>query len=528
MNRRASAALVALLALAVLAGTTPVATADSHNATSYDRLSEDGTHYDRPSARIADQRVWWLSHRPADSPWSNEKKLVDRELIQSNTLFLNTIRVSDEPATRTVKIAFWQKGSREVQDGNTTRTAPAAENVSVVERQITLGKGWPEAALDLPQHNDVVRMTIWIEGASDEARWTLKHQSIATSAAASNIQTQGDLVGWGLTNIVGPAVLLTMIVGWAVKRALDEAGIGPQWGYSPWLILLTVVTGGGVLLFYDSLATVFVNLPYVLAGYLAGIAGIVILETHTQDVHRALFLRPEVQGAVSPSGQDAVDMQRATVREERILKRSNRRALVSKGLRPFLARVFGGYARLRGAEEVETEIQLDECRWDELFIVDPQADSILEYDSEGWTWTANTTLIYGAVGLAAVGGLWFGSAATAVAGTIATFGAAALMWARPTSPEAWIQPAPVHLRSAWASMLFLAEEADVAKTIKEARKKNVKLSVQNEQDVERELEEKDQTLVEEMFGSDVEDKDPDDERVERILNGDLDAGGADD
>jgi len=52
--------------------------------------------------------------------------------------------------------------------------------------------------------------------------------------------------------------------------------------------------------------------------------------------------------------------------------------------------------------------------------------------------------------------------------------------------------------------MYLHKEYQEAKTIEEARSRNVQLQAKNERDVEDALEEQDRTLIESMFDPDIE------------------------
>ena len=121
-------------------------------------------------------------------------------------------------------------------------------------------------------------MTIWIDGLGDEARWTLRHHSIATTNAAG-IDSEGDYLYRASTEFIIPIIIGTFAVSKLRNRALDAAGVGPMWGLAPWIVLITVLSGFVLIGMFGSFAELFVHLPLILAVYVTAIIGVVLLES---------------------------------------------------------------------------------------------------------------------------------------------------------------------------------------------------------------------------------------------------------
>lgn len=517
MGRRAFTALVGLLLVVSLAApmiATVGAQSDSSSASdlTIDELSRDGTQYEKSSARIAEGHVYWLTHTPASEPWQEDKDLLETNEVRSDQLYLNSIRTADEQKTVTVKIAFWERETRTVETENGTTTETVAANVSVVSREVQLGKGWPTATIDLPQHQDAVRMTMWLESAPDEARWTLVHHS-SPYAQSAGINDQGDYLISAVKDFVAPTLVGAFAIGWIVKRALERAGVGPMWGYGPWIFLLSVASGITVFGLFGSLAAVFVELPHIIAGFVIGVIGIVVLESYEVGVSDARFIQPQPEAARNASGEHAVDARKARERSERIIKTPDEEvAIVRKGLTSFLARVFGSTAKLEGHENLDTRIEYTEGSADELYVVSPNADDVLEYEPEGFEWSANPLLVAAAAAVAGFGLNHYIGQLAGVGAALGTLALGAALYLTATDGYARVEPAPGHLRSAWVSSMYLQKEADEAETLQESRKKRVREKAKNQKDVEQALEDQDQTLIEAMHstnGADSMNRDPD-------------------
>ncbi|WP_135304120.1 hypothetical protein [Haloarcula amylovorans] len=527
---------IALLALVVLLVASPIVafadaaddSAGNSSEFTLDELKQDGPHQANspPGVRMGEQSAYWSVYWPANNPFANVGSSDSGEYLPSgttvgrNAVYLRTWTYEDR--TKDVHVVYWEKGTKTVKQGNTTTTEPVARNVTHVTHEVTFDRGRPTVKVPLRQHDEPVRVTMWIEG-EDYARWTFKHKSIATTQGV-DINSAGDYIASVITDFLLWILIGGFVVGSGTKKALDKAGIGPQYGYFPWLVGLTLLTGLGGLLFYKSLANLVVNAQYLLALYVVAVIGIVMLETYTTNVSKALFLRPTLTHAESPTGDDAFDLLDAEGREERIVRTPDGSVSVVKpGLFPFLARVFGKNARIKNVEQLRTRVPID-GKWDELFLVDPEADELLFYEPEGWTidWppldrehAGEWVAVVGAVGLA-FGSVHYGIASALAVTTVTVAGLA--VWAlHPTDGLAAVQPAPVHLRTAFGTMVAYAEDVDDAKRFDEVKSQLDGERISKQRDVDREVADHDRTLVEGMLDPDeqipaaVEDGESDDD-----------------
>jgi hypothetical protein len=490
--------------------------ADSSGSPTLEELQRGGqTISNSPeSLRIVDGQMWWMIHWPANDPTANPGEdgkwthLGPGDRVQRNAVYLRSY-ILDDARTETVNIAYWEKGTRTVKQGNTTTSEPIAENVSVHEHQVTMPFGRPTVEIPLQQHDRPVQVTMWLEGQPD-VRWRFEHQSIATTQSAG-IDSEGDYLSRVLMEFIIPVILGTFGGGFGIKKMLDRAGAGPQWGFAPWIILLTIVTGAGVLWGYSSLADLIVMAPTVLALYVVGVICIIILETYTSGVSRSMFLQPVLEAATSPTGEDAHDMTRVDMEEHKTVRMSDgSTAILKPGLLPFLARAFGRAARLEGADELNMITEMPNSKWDRLYYVHPEAEEVIHYDSEGWSFEFPSVSRDNAVKMAAgVGLLGFGAYAAATysgptVAAVGVVGAVAAVTLTPQEGEAWFEPAPAHMRSAHSTMMMLTEETRDAETIDEAREQLLEERLTFEQQVEDRIEDSDSTLIEVMNGADVD------------------------
>ncbi|MBO4248371.1 hypothetical protein IL252_11155 [Halomicrobium sp. IBSBa] len=539
---RTSIALLALVALLVTAPVIGLVEAQSAetttNATSnatasgddltLDDLTDTGPRMSNspPSVRMGEDQFFWVVYWPANNPFADVgssdsgEYLPPGHTVGRNAVYLRTWVYENQQET--VHVAYWERDQKVVQQENTTTTVPVARNVTHVTHNVTFERGRPTVKVPLRQHDDEVRVTMWIEG-KEYARWAnFGHRSIATTQSV-DIDSAGDYLSSVIVDFLVWILIGGFAVGWACKRALDEAGIGPQYGYGPWFLALSILTGLGGLLFYENLANLVVNAQYVLALYVVAVIGIVMLETYTRNISAALFLRPTLEHAESPTGDDAYDVVDAEAREEKIVRTNHGVSVVKPGLFPFLARVFGKSARLANVDQLRTRVPMqDDSKWDELYLVDPESAKLLYYEPEGWRldWppldrehAGEWLAIAGAITLAVA------SVALGVAGflTVATVTSVGLLvWAaHPVDGKAAVKPAPVHLRSAFGTMVKYAEDVDDAKHLSEVKEQLDRERVRKQRDVDEKVSDHDRTLVEEIL-------DPDEEVPAAMRDGDGD------
>jgi hypothetical protein len=380
-----------------------------------------------------------------------------------------------------------------------------AENITHVTHEVTFERGRPTVDIPLAQHDTPVRATMWIEG-SEWARWTFEHHSVATTQSVA-IDSAGDY----LTSVIFDFLIWIVAGGFAVglvcKKALDRAGIGPQVGYTPWIAALTVLTGLGALVAYQSLAALVVGAPIVLAAYVVGIFGIVLLETYTTGVSKALFMRPTLEHAESPTGESGYDMVDLEVRSEQIVRTPDGEvSVVTPGVLPFLARVFGKSARLQNVEQLRTRVPVTGASWDELFVTNPESEELLYYQPEGWTWDLppvdrTHAAEYGAIalGLGVAALAWTEGAAPGPALAAISLAGLVVWAATPIDGIAGVDPAPMHLRSAFATMLQFAEDSDDAMRNEELKDALDSERIHKKRDVDKEVARQGRSIIEKMF-----------------------------
>lgn len=404
-----------LLVVGLLAaGATPAAadTTTNQNVTADEitnewtlaELQQDGTSAANApaSVRMDDRtnRMYWVVHWPAellgsgagDPDGDGWKHLERGETVERNSVYLRSIN-QGESETVTVVTVYYDEGEREVTRDNETTTVDAPKNVQVYKHEVELERGWSFAEVDLPRTDDSRQVTMWIEGSEDDLRWTFEHESVATTQPIS-IDTWGDFISTALLYFVGPILLGTFLVGSGAKYAINRASIGPQWGYARWMILLGVIAGLAMILLFTSIAQLIVNLPFVISAFVVLVIGVVILETYTSNVDRVQFYQPTLEYTESPEGEGMRDQYNAKQDSELVVQTAdNDLAVVRPGLLPFLSRLFGGAAKLQGAEKMETAVNVEGSSINKKIYTDPEAESPIEYQPEGWAWELPVTKV---------------------------------------------------------------------------------------------------------------------------------------
>lgn len=464
------------------------------------------------SVRMGTERAFWSVYWPANNPFASPGEaesgqfLPPGHTVGRNEIYLRTWSYQDLQTT--VHVVYWNKGTKTVKQGNTTTEEAVARNVTHVTHEVTFDRGRPTVEIPLQQHDKPVQVTMWIEGY-DFAKWRFSHHSIATTQSVQ-IDSAGDYLASVIADFLIWILIGGFVVGILVKKALERAGTGPGYGYTPWIIGLSIATGLGAALAYESLADLVVNARIFLAAYVVGVFGVVLLETYQTNVSRALFLRPTLQHTESPTGEDAYDIVDAEATSEKIVRSPDGKvSVVRRGILPFLARVFGKSARLENVEKLRTRVPLRNSSWDEMFVTDPEADDLLTFQPASWTLSAPpltkvTAPQYAAVVAAAglsVYAFAVGSAAGPFIGGAVAVGV--LGWlATPVEGHAEVDPAPVHIRSAFGSMVGLSEDIDNAKRFDELRQRLDEERISKQRDVDQQIAEHDGTLLSGMLDPD--------------------------
>jgi hypothetical protein len=459
-----------------------------------------------------EKRSFWLVYWPANNPFANigdpqsGQYLPENHTLGRDEIHIRTWTYVDRPET--IHLVFWNKKMQTVERGNTTVTEPYAANVKHVTTDVTFERGRPTVAVDLPSHHNRKRVTMWVEG-EQWARWTFHHKSLATTQGKA-IDSEGDYLAAAIGDFLLWIVVGGFAVGWLCRKALDKADIGPQYGYTPWIIGLTLLTGFACLLAFKNVAALVVNAQYVLSLYVIGVIGIVMLETYSGGANDTLLLQPTLEHSESPKGEHAFDFVDVKAEEIKTVRSTDGTvSVVTPGFFPFLARAFTGAARIQNVEDLETRANMRESKWDEMFVIDPEADSLIEYARETWTLSVppmdrDHAPTWGVVALGlAVAGLTLHQQWVHPHVVIGVTALSLLAWAAtPIEGVGYVEPAPVHIRSAFATMLRFAEDVDDAKRFDELKEQIDKERINKQRDVDKEVQNHDKTLVEEMLDPD--------------------------
>lgn len=453
---------------------------------------------DAQSLRLADDRFWWLIAWPPGSsgaPDNSNWKYVGAQGMQTvkkNEVYLRTFAL--DSGDTELKIAYWEPRTRTVERGNTTETVRYAANVSVHSQTLQYQRGRPTIEVPLKRHEEPVRVTMWLADNPD-TRWVFGHHSVATTQSA-NIDSEGDylqsvIVDFGWLLLVG---LITG--GWSIRKAMAVAGVGPQWGYTPWILGWSISTGIALFIDYAGIANFVVANPWAISLWVLVLAWLIMLETFQQNVTKVRFVQPNVEDAVNPRGESVVGRIGESETTKRIVKLPDGgHAVVGRGPLRFLARLVGQPAEFYNYDERAAMVEVEEGSVDEKIYIDPDADEILDIESEGFTFawkrsTPKTTdegdtvldddgepvtesawnvdrILVSCVGAAAVGALTglalgplvgIGGLATAL--LVGMFGPKHDAYARADF-------APAHLESVHASMVAMRQGTEDAKTFEE-------------------------------------------------------------
>jgi hypothetical protein len=464
----------------------------------------------------------WLSNGGVYIDYQNPNPIVPSEtvilepgsLVETRFLRIEAQRSRDAPSeSYELVTVYWNttERTRETSDGGTTTSTEVA-NATIQTTELEFSGPFDSTDIDLRRSTGERYVTMWIRDESGRAvpgaRWTFRHRTAATTQSAG-IQSMGDLFWWVGKWIAFPLIVGIVGSGFGGAAAIRRAKRGPGKGLLFWAMMLGAASITSVAIGWYWLADWFVALPLAIPAGLTALVLIVILETYETGTKEVEFVRPDLEFTKSPTGEVSLDFLSLETRTETLARAGGDGwAVITDGVRTFLARAFGGAATLNTA--IETDVVVDGDHDGKVF-VHPRSESVLDLEPEGWhidvpnPSDASDWLAIGVV-VALTGIL---SAAiwlfiSPVGSLLATTAVILVGTLRPKGGRAHVDVAPVHAREAFASMVYLAREMDNADTINQARTKLVEKEARSQKDVEEALTEKDATLVKEMFNDDVE------------------------
>lgn len=446
-----------------------------------------------------------------------------KQTVKRNYLQLWSKRAYDAPDQKyVVEIAHFKEGTETVtdEDGN-SRQREVAKNVSTYARTVTFAGGYDYAKIDLEPHHDQKMRTVMCVRTPGEAscldnpgetRWTFYHQS---SKATMPIDTNsaGGRLAWAIGVLVLPFFGFTTVTLYVGKKFLDTAKAGP--GISAvWWVVALVVALLGTILAWDSVAETLIRAPWVAAGFIGIILGVIAVEWFGRRSYGVGFLQFEltegydptdpadVEEALENTPDDDLDelaqngkMERPETGDDRpqdapgVLKAQfeiaqfargddGERSVIRSGIRKFWARARGATADLEVDGNMQTRVDVD-GPIEELFLLDPEAEDPLEYEPEHHTLEWPDLITYDEdgnrqlhpvpwlAGLATLGfsyvagGALLGNSALGL--LAAGLGIFAFKIAQPREGRLHANLAPVHYNHAVAGMLTHARRLGEAK-----------------------------------------------------------------
>jgi hypothetical protein len=441
MNHRAF--VLAAVALALLA-VAPVAVAQSGggagNVTSSSgdyplaELQNGGTELENGPASqrfIGDYGSAVIRHEPVGPLQSDWEYLERGTTLNSDEVRLRTVRLapSDQlDRTLNVTVVGWERGTKPSLEGNRSVDRQAAVNQTVYEQRVTLGRGYDEATIQLPQsygHTETV--TMWIEGYPD-ARWKFQHLSVPSTQKV-DIGTEGEAWSYAAMTVIIPGVIGAFLGFWGGRKTLERTASGPRWPLIIWGLIVGVGLFAILSSWYFQVAVVLTYAPYLLGGVFA-ILGYGLALWSAGSPSTVGFYRPELFDArlgpaerevkvVATDGSDdpepipdggqltngdgeTADPDRADGSDEQtgpgsglddikevryvdlmelpaLRTPSGKIRVPKRGIRPFFARMFADAAEIDKSDLV-TKIEVSKGRLDELVLVDPEADEPVTHE----------------------------------------------------------------------------------------------------------------------------------------------------
>jgi len=504
MGRRTASLLVALALVALAVGAVAPSAGQEANASDYgiEELKKTGTTHDGapPSMRFLSQYgSATLRYEPAGLGKSSWEYLEPGSTVHDDSITLRTVRLaprSELDRTLNVTVVSWQKGQREVVQDNTTVKRPAAKNVSVRRTQVELGRGYDNATVNLPSHyTQTWQISMWIEEYPN-ARWRFEHRSVETSRSVPFDADWGGFWSYNFSNLLLPILVLTSAVAVGIPSSLRKTARGPNVGLVLWGIILTVLAGIVASVGYLWTTSLLATAPWVVAAVVAGLVGIIMLETISYGVYDVVFLRFFTEDGKNPRGDLAAKANGGEFEIVTLANVDDGIIALTDGFRPWLARLWCGGSYLQGTDRLENEFSLGNAELslsrspaEKLLFVAQEPDFLIKYEPETLELDLPMTkvvdeetgetafdlngiasvLIYTAVGAAVgYGAFQAGNLPTPQLGLAGALLTVLVKWTRAVPGEAYWHPAVGGTEDAVATAMYHETELDQYQTLEDA------------------------------------------------------------
>lgn len=316
--RRLAGLLGLLLVVSMVAGT--AVGAEQQPQFSYEELTERGTQIggQDPSSRyLGDKGQVYVSYQETnfikemsklnDPEWAVDKVVTPGQVVDTNEVTLHISRWRNAPSqTATVHVVQWQKKTRTIEEGNTTRTETVAANVTHMKKEIELTGGGDKVAVSLPNTGPERTVTMWIEGY-DGARWVFPHDPVATTTATPFDATWTSFLPWFLTRFFLVTLIGAPLAIYTGVALLEEVGSSPGKGMVWWVLVPGFIAYMAGYLALGKIAELVVSIPWVLGGVVVAFTFIATLE-FADNSFSLLFEQVTTTGSVNAIGEDVQDV----------------------------------------------------------------------------------------------------------------------------------------------------------------------------------------------------------------------------
>jgi len=499
---------VVVVVLASLTGLVAVGVGaqDDGGDWSLGELRNDGKHISEmnPSERpVGGSTTAALLDYPA-KPWvefggNSYDQVEPSTTVQRNRVMLYLRSFDTEERDLTVHVVYWREGTREVERNGTVVEEPEAVDVVHDTQEITVSGRETLAEVDLRAHyNEHTRVTMWIEGNREEARWTFSHRS-SDLMMPLNLQTAGDALMWGALSFLLPSIG-GVVLAWPVGKLVEQRMlIGPMKDRRWWAKI--GVMGGfvSVVWFWDGVASLLVSMRWVTGIFTFVLAiGMVLDNQDRVDLINFRQLMTSEGVVISDQKDEDEDVDdednsprlplRATRVDPniaRVIEHKGAYYVVAPGARRALARLVAGAAKIdedcwdaienrieaKTGGSYDEEIPLDARSEDPLSLEFPKLRiSLPDEDDLSVRYVSR-------LGLAGAFAVTLGAVGAQVAWDAPTLGWTALApvvaWAvvGGNTPSCQFEPAPVMQQQAETTNTLLSRDYSEAQTNDELRRK---------------------------------------------------------
>lgn len=240
---------------------------------------------------------FWVRHVPTSSVGiqdteENRRYVTPKTTVTRTHIYVGSFRGwNADKMNASLRVVAWKVGSRQVSEGNTTRTVRVPQNVTETTVNATFAAGtYDETEVELPplfeDDGGAYYLTMWVEGHKGELQWVFKYAPNRGAATVPATSVAGR-VAWAGWNIGFTGLATAGFALWTDQKLLRKMRTGPRVSPLEYAFvggILTIMLG---FVFWNGVADVLAHEPWLLGvviGLAIGVLGLYFMSPETKRI----------------------------------------------------------------------------------------------------------------------------------------------------------------------------------------------------------------------------------------------------